>query len=83
MLAWGIALFFLNLLLMHIPVLDFAVMLPIFIYCGIRGHELAWQNRRYNNFDQFQAVENKWKNWGIAGTVLVVALVILIGILGP
>ena len=42
------------------------------IYLGIRGRELAWQNRRWDSVEHFQRVQRAWSMWGLI--VLAVAV---------
>ncbi len=52
------------------------------IVLGVKGNEWAWQNRRWNSIEEFQAQQ---KTWAIVGWVffgLAVALVIIIMIVG-
>jgi hypothetical protein len=44
------------------------------IYLGLKGNELAWRNRRFESVEQFHAVQNAWKKWGI---ILFVASIVL------
>jgi len=62
-----------------IPYLNI-VTLPICIVLGIKGHEFAWQKRRYDGFDQFMAVERTWSTWGIVFFILGIIGGIAIGI---
>lgn len=47
---------------------------------GYKGREWAWQNRRWESFEQFQQVQ---RDWTIAGIVLVGGLAILTAIAIP
>ena len=35
------------------------------IYCGVKGNELAIIHREFVDEEQFVAVQNAWRNWGI------------------
>jgi hypothetical protein len=35
------------------------------IYLGIKGNELAWQHRHFQDVNQFKAVQKQWMYWGI------------------
>ena len=48
----------------------------------IKGNEYAWQNRRWDSVEQFQAVQKKWATWGIAILVAGMALGVVGGLLG-
>lgn len=45
------------------------------IYLGIKGRELAWQNKRWDSIEHFQNVQKKWSFWG----VLVFATIFILG----
>ncbi len=34
------------------------------IYLGIKGRELAWQNKRWDSVEHFQRVQRSWSMWG-------------------
>jgi len=55
-------------LLALVPLIGFFVA----IYLGIRGRELAWQNRRWDSVEHFQRVQRAWSMWGLI--VLAVAV---------
>lgn len=47
------------------------------IYLGLKGHTLAWQNRRFDGGTaQYFAVQRKWLTWGLAVSVLSTVLVV-------
>ncbi len=53
------------------------------IYLGIKGNELAWQNRKFESVEQFKAVEKIWAIWGlvlflVSGLFLVIAFLFII-----
>ena len=88
-LIWGIAnRVYIALLVLAgvIPFVGWIVQLGVAIYLGISGHELAWQNRRFESLQQFQDTMRVWNAWGlgifIAGLVLGLVLGILGGIVG-
>lgn len=56
-------------LLCLIPYIGFVVS----IYLGIKGRELAWQNKRWDSLEHFNRVQRQWSKWG---------LIIFIGIFG-
>ena len=47
------------------------------IYIGIKGKELAWQNRRFDSMHQFEETMKAWNKWGIIVTVIEVVLLVL------
>ncbi len=48
------------------------------IYLGMKGDELAWRYRHFENFEQFKEVTRIWNLWGIGFTV--VTLTIALGL---
>jgi hypothetical protein len=34
------------------------------IYLGIKGRELAWRNKRWENLEHFNRVQRAWSRWG-------------------
>lgn len=41
------------------------VNLFVAIWLGISGHKLAWQNRRFDSFEQYKDTMKAWNTWGI------------------
>ncbi len=41
------------------------------IYLGVRGRELAWQNKRWDSVEHFNSVQRRWS---ICGLILVVGM---------
>jgi len=41
------------------------VNLPVMIWLGFKGREMAWRNRRWDNIDHFNRVQRAWSQWGI------------------
>ena len=39
--------------------------LPIAIYLGFKGRELAWQHKAWPSVEAFQAAQKKWDFWGL------------------
>ncbi len=79
---WGIGhsvwIALLVLLLGFIPFIGSIGALGLAIYLGIKGNELAWQNRKFESVEQFKAVEKAWTKWA----VILLILGIVLGILG-
>lgn len=44
------------------------------IYLGIKGRELAWQNKRWDSVEHFQQVQKKWSFWGVVVFLAVIVL---------
>lgn len=64
-----------------------ALIVPFFpIYLGLKGNELAWQNKQWDSVEQFKETQAKWTKWGVgllvAWVVLVCVCVIFGGVLG-
>ncbi len=34
------------------------------IYLGVKGNELAWQNRKFESVQQFKDTQAAWSKWG-------------------
>lgn len=49
------------------------------IILGIKGNEWAWNNRKFENIDQFKAVQKKWAAWGLA--LFLVSIVLMFAIM--
>jgi len=47
-------------LLAFIPYIGFLVA----IYLGVKGRELAWQNKRWESLEEFNRVQRRWSAWG-------------------
>lgn len=48
------------------------------IVLGIKGNEWAWQNRKFENVDQFKAVQKAWAKWGLI--LFIISIVLMIGL---
>jgi hypothetical protein len=48
-------------LLALIPYVGFFV----HIYLGVKGRELAWQNRRWDSLEHFNRVQRRWSIWAL------------------
>jgi type II secretory pathway pseudopilin PulG len=57
--------------------------LIVAIVLGVKGREWAWQNRRWQSIEHFNAVQRKWSIWGICVTLLPMAIGILAAIAIP
>lgn len=56
----------------------YLINLALLIWFGFKGNEWAWQNRKFENAEQFKAVQRKWMIWGL---VLIIIVVVLGGIM--
>ena len=48
--------------------------LIVAIYLGVKGRELAWKNKRWENLEHFNRVQRKWSIW--AACLLVIPIII-------
>lgn len=64
-------------LLALIPYVGFLVA----IYLGIKGREMAWQNKHWNSVEHFNSVQRKWSIWGVVLVFGLMGLGILAAIL--
>lgn len=53
------------------------------IYLGVKGRELAWQNKRWDSLEHFNRVQRQWSKWGVIIVVGVFGLGILAAITIP
>lgn len=44
--------------------------LPVKIYLGIFGNELAWKKNKWNSVEQFKQAQQKWRIWGILAFII-------------
>jgi hypothetical protein len=51
------------------------------IYLGIKGNELAWQNRHWDSIEQFQETQKAWTKWGVIVLIASVAIWIVVMVL--
>jgi hypothetical protein len=66
-------------LLALIPYVGFIVA----IYLGVKGRELAWQNKEWESLAEFNKVQKRWSIWGLILVVGVAGLGILAAIAIP
>ena len=55
-------------LLTLVPYIGFLVS----IYLGVKGRELAWRNKRWDDLDHFQRVQKRWSAWGVGFIVIAI-----------
>lgn len=53
----------------------------ICIWLGVKGHELAWQNRRFESFEQYQATMAAWDKTGLVVFIISLVFGFIIGFL--
>ena len=41
------------------------VNIPVVIWLGFKGREMAWRNRHWDNIDHFNRVQRVWSQWGL------------------
>lgn len=39
--------------------------LPVAIWLGLKGHEMAWHKRSFTSFDQYRDTMKVWNTWGL------------------
>ncbi len=66
-------------LLCLVPYIGFIVC----IYLGIKGRELAWQNKRWESLEHFNRVQRNWSVWALVLILGVACLGILAAITIP
>lgn len=55
-----------------------SLFVPFFpIYLGLKGNELAWQNKQWDSIEHFKATQAKWTKWGI----IVFAVSLVLGVI--
>lgn len=62
-----------------IPYLGFVMM----IILGIKGREWAWRNKQWESVEHFQKVQRRWSIWGVAITLLLITVPILLAVAIP
>ena len=62
--VWGIGnkvwIALISLVLSLIPIIGLIVLLPFAIWLGIKGNELAWKSKKWENIEHFHKVQKKW-----------------------
>ena len=71
----GIWMYCFGMQLMGIIIFLASVFIPcaafvIPIYLGVKGDDLAWRNRHFENYEQFREVIGIWNRWGIGFIVI-------------
>ena len=58
----------------HIGLLCLVPYLGIFMkfYLGVKGRELAWQNKKWDSLEHFNAVQRKWSLWALLPLAMVI-----------
>ncbi|GAA5169889.1 hypothetical protein [Viridibacterium curvum] len=57
--------------------------LIVSIYLGIKGRELAWQNKRWDSVEHFNRIQRRWSFWALVLFILIPAIGIAAAILIP
>jgi hypothetical protein len=50
------------------------VNIPVMIWLGFKGREMAWRNRHWDNVEHFKRVQRAWSQWGVG---IAIALFVL------
>ena len=53
------------------------------IVLGVKGREWAWQNKRWESVEHFNAVQRQWSFWGVVLTLGIAGLGIVLAIMVP
>lgn len=53
------------------------VNIPVAIWLGYKGREMAWRNCRWDNVEHFNRVQRRWSQWGIGLFCFFVGLIVL------
>jgi hypothetical protein len=53
------------------------VAIPVMFILGARGSEWAWRNRQWESVEEFKRAQRRWSWYGLAVTLLGVALLIV------
>lgn len=76
---WGIGNNTFIALLMFVPFVNFVMAFVL----GAKGSTWAWQNKRWDNLEQFKTAQRKWARWGVIlfalGAASLVPLFFVIG----
>lgn len=71
---WGLGNNTFIALLMFVPLVNFVM--PFVL--GAKGSEWAWQNKRWESVEEFQAIQRKWARWGFGVLIgLIIFFVVL------
>ncbi len=66
--------------------MSFLLLVPIFdiiwiFVLGINGNKWAWQNKRWDSIEHFKRTQEKWRDWGMFFTAIVVLIGFVIGLI--
>jgi len=78
---WGIAHNYYIPLIVFIPVIGQILSLPISIYMGIKGNQIAWENRKWKSIEEFKEVQKKWAWWALLWIGLMLVLLVIVIVL--
>lgn len=81
--GWNWGAFFLNgiwglgnktyiALLGFVPIIN----VPVMVYLGLKGNELAWKNKQWDSVHQFKTVQKKWNIAGLAALAIYLFVVL-------
>lgn len=66
-----------------VNILTSIVQLAVFIACGIKGRQWAWENKSWNSVSDFNHTQSEWDKWGfiffIASIVISIICLIFYG----
>lgn len=71
---WGLGNNTFIALLMFVPFVN--LVMPFIL--GAKGSEWAWQNKRWESVEEFQAIQKKWARWGVGVLVGVIVFFVVL-----
>lgn len=80
--GWNWGAFFLNgiwglgnktyiALLAFVPIIN----IPVMIYLGLKGNELAWNNKEWESVEHFKSIQRTWNIVGLVALAIYVVVV--------
>lgn len=69
------------LILSLIPIIGWALPIAFSIWLGIKGNELAWNNKEWENIEHFDKIQRRWAIFGLIIILLFICWTIFLMIL--
>ncbi|HEY6071835.1 MAG TPA: hypothetical protein VIV15_00215, partial [Anaerolineales bacterium] len=57
--------------------------LAMFVYVGLKGRSIAWQSRKWKDYEDFVACQRIWDKWGVWIFGVIVVLLVLLALADP
>lgn len=54
------------------------VNIPVMIWLGFKGREMAWRNRKWDNVAHFNRVQRTWSQWGVGICIFSMGMGVLV-----